>query len=96
MAAARSAKEIRDLNTRYHDAAAPTYDSKWGIDFGPTGQAQVLGKLRKALGVELEPGYRQALEIGAGTGYFSLNLLRAGIVGEVDLHGHLTRAWWRS
>jgi ubiquinone/menaquinone biosynthesis C-methylase UbiE len=81
MAPVHSAEEIRDFNTRYHDAAAPTYDSKWGIDFGPVGQAQVLGKLRKALGVQLEPG-RRALEIGAGTGYFGLNLLRAGIVGE--------------
>lgn len=81
MAQVHSAEEIRDVNTRYHDVAAGTYDAKWGIDFGPVGQAQVLGKVRKALGVQLEPG-RRALEIGAGTGYFSLNLLRAGIVGE--------------
>jgi ubiquinone/menaquinone biosynthesis C-methylase UbiE len=81
MAAVRSAEEIRDVNTRYHDAAAATYDAKWGIDFGPVGQAQVLGKVRKALGGRPQ-GYRQALEIGAGTGYFSLNLLRAGIVQE--------------
>ena len=82
MAVVRSAEEIRDVNARYHDAAAATYDAKWGIDFGPVGQAQVIGKLRKALGAELESGYRRALEIGAGTGYFSLNLLQAGIVQE--------------
>ena len=82
MAAVRSAEEIRDVNTRYHDAAAATYDAKWGIDFGPVGQAQVLGKLGKALGAHPQPGYRRSLEIGAGTGYFSLNLLRAGIVDE--------------
>jgi SAM-dependent methyltransferase len=81
MAAVRSAAEIRDVNTRYHDAAAATYDAKWGIDFGPVGQAQVLGKVRKALG-ERPQGYRQALEIGAGTGYFTLNLLRAGVVHQ--------------
>ncbi len=78
----RSAEQIRDVNTRYHDAAASGYDSKWGIDFGPVGQAQVLGKLRKLLGPELERGYRRSLEIGAGTGYFSLNLLQAGAVQE--------------
>jgi SAM-dependent methyltransferase len=78
----RSAEEIRDVNTRYHDAAAATYDAKWGIDFGPVGQAQVLGKVRKALGAGRHEGYRAALEIGAGTGYFSLNLLRAGTVQE--------------
>ena len=81
MAAVRSATEIRDVNTRYHDAAAATYDAKWGIDFGPVGQAQVLGKVRKALG-ERPQGYPQALEIGAGTGYFTLNLLRAGVVQQ--------------
>jgi ubiquinone/menaquinone biosynthesis C-methylase UbiE len=81
MAAVRSAAEIRDVNTRYHDAAAATYDAKWGIDFGPVGQAQVLSKVRKALGGRPQ-GYPQALEIGAGTGYFSLNLLRAGMVQE--------------
>ena len=82
MAALRSADEIRDVNTRYHDVAADSYDSKWGIDFGEVGQGQVLGKLRKLLGSELDDGYDRSLEIGAGTGYFSLNLLQAGVVGE--------------
>ncbi|HEX8975759.1 MAG TPA: class I SAM-dependent methyltransferase [Solirubrobacteraceae bacterium] len=82
MEALRSADEIREVNTRYHDVAAESYDSKWGIDFGPVGQQQVLGKLRKVLGRELDDGYDRSLEIGAGTGYFSLNLLQAGVVGE--------------
>src|SRR4051812_5566504 len=76
-----SPERIRDANVRYHDLAAEHYDSKWGINYGDVGQAQVTGKLRKALGHE--PGrYERALEIGAGTGYFTLNLLRAGVVGE--------------
>ena len=82
MEALRSADEIRDVNTRYHDVAASTYDSKWGIDFGEVGQQQVLGKLRKVLGADLDRGFERSLEIGAGTGYFSLNLLQAGVVGE--------------
>jgi len=82
MEALRSADEIRDVNTRYHDVAADSYDAKWGIDFGEIGQAQVLGKLRKLLGSELSGGYHRSLEIGAGTGYFSLNLLQAGVVQE--------------
>ncbi|HEY2771164.1 MAG TPA: class I SAM-dependent methyltransferase [Solirubrobacteraceae bacterium] len=80
--ATRTAEEIRDVNTRYHDVAAESYDSKWGIDFGDVGQAQVIGKLRKLLGSELDRGYPRSLEVGAGTGYFSLNLLQAGIVEE--------------
>ncbi|HEY1522205.1 MAG TPA: class I SAM-dependent methyltransferase [Solirubrobacteraceae bacterium] len=82
MAVVRSAEEIRDVNTRYHDVAASSYDSKWGIDFGDVGQAQVLGKLSKVLGSQLERGFERSLEIGAGTGYFSLNLLQAGVVQE--------------
>ena len=76
-----TADKIRDVNIRYHDLAASDYDAKWGIDYGRSGQAQVTGKLAKALGSE--PGsYGRALEIGAGTGYFSLNLRRAGVIGE--------------
>ena len=43
-------EHIKDVNTRYHDAAADEYDAKWGIDFGDTGQEQVRLKLVKALG----------------------------------------------
>jgi ubiquinone/menaquinone biosynthesis C-methylase UbiE len=82
MAVVRSAEEIRDVNTRYHDVAASSYDSKWGIDFGEVGQTQVIRKLRKVLGSRLDGGFERSLEIGAGTGYFSLNLLQAGVVQE--------------
>jgi ubiquinone/menaquinone biosynthesis C-methylase UbiE len=80
MQALRSHDEIRDVNTRYHDVAAAGYDSKWGIDFEQTGQSQVLGKLRKLLGTGVEAGFGRALEIGCGTGYFSLNLMQAGVI----------------
>ena len=81
-AADASAERIRDVNTRYHDLAADSYDSKWGIDFADTGRAQVTAKLKKALGSE-PATFRHALEIGAGTGYFSLNLLNAGTIERV-------------
>jgi ubiquinone/menaquinone biosynthesis C-methylase UbiE len=77
----QSAETIRDANVRYHDLAAGHYDSKWGIKYDAVGQAQVTSKLAKALGHEPRR-YARALEIGAGTGYFSLNLLRAGVIGE--------------
>jgi SAM-dependent methyltransferase len=96
MTAVRTPDEIRDVNTRYHDVAAAGYDSKWGIDFGEVGQSQVLGKLRKVVGRrELERGFARSLEIGAGTGYFSLNLLQAGVVGEAtctDISPGMVRA----
>lgn len=74
--------EIRDANRRYHDAAAAEYDAKWGIGFGEVAQAQVLGKLRKLLGPSPGP-FASALEIGAGTGYFALNLAQAGRVRDL-------------
>jgi ubiquinone/menaquinone biosynthesis C-methylase UbiE len=95
MEAVRTADEIRDVNTRYHDVAASSYDSKWGIDFGEVGQAQVVGKLRKVLGAALDRGFDRSLEVGAGTGYFSLNLLRAGTVREAtctDISPGMVRA----
>ena len=76
-----SPDEIRDVNTRYHDGAAAQYDAKWGIDYGDVGQGQVLGKVRKL--VDASPGaYGRSLEIGAGTGYFTLNMLQAGVIAE--------------
>jgi hypothetical protein len=65
--AMQSADHIRSANSRYHDLAAAHYDAKWGITFDRIGQAQVTGKLRKALGRELGV-FPRALEIGAGTG----------------------------
>jgi SAM-dependent methyltransferase len=79
--AALTPEEIREFNTRYHDTAADGYDFKWGIDFGPAGQSQVLNKLEKALGDPIGR-YPRSLEVGCGTGYFSLNLLQAEVVDE--------------
>jgi SAM-dependent methyltransferase len=78
----RAPEEIHDVNVRYHDAAAASYDGKWGVDYGDVGRAQVLGKVHKLLGRDLGPPapFERSLEIGAGTGYFTLHLLAAGIV----------------
>jgi ubiquinone/menaquinone biosynthesis C-methylase UbiE len=81
MAAPITAEAIRDVNTRYHDAAAGSYDTKWGVDYGEIGRRQVRGKLHKLLGTPL-PQYGRSLEIGAGTGYFTLNMLQDGVVRE--------------
>jgi ubiquinone/menaquinone biosynthesis C-methylase UbiE len=82
MAAPATAEEIHAVNVRYHDLAAQHYDAKWGIDYGELGQQQVTVKLRKALGRRAPRTFDSALEIGAGTGYFGLNLVRAGVVRE--------------
>jgi SAM-dependent methyltransferase len=74
-------ERILDVNRRYHDAVADEYDAKWGVAFGDAAGDQVLGKLDKLLGARPGP-YGRALEIGAGTGYFSLNLMLAGVIGQ--------------
>jgi ubiquinone/menaquinone biosynthesis C-methylase UbiE len=76
-------EHIKDANTRYHDAAAHEYDAKWGIDFGGIGQDQVGAKLAKALGGAAGESFGEALEIGSGTGYFSLNLVQLGVIGKL-------------
>src|SRR3712207_3211561 len=79
MAAPATPEDIHEVNRRYHDAAAGEYDAKWGISFGEIGQAQVLGKVRKLLGPSPGP-FAESLEIGSGTGYFTLNLMQAGVI----------------
>src|SRR5947209_13421234 len=74
-------EEIKDANVRYHDVAAGDYDRKWGISYGGAGRSLVVAKLEKALG-RRQPRFGRALEIGAGTGYFTLNLLRAGVIAD--------------
>ena len=78
--ATATAEQIRSVNTRYHDGAAASYDAKWGIDYGEVGRHQVLSKVAKALGPA--GPFERSLEVGAGTGYFSLNMLQAGFVGD--------------
>ena len=80
-----SPEKIKDANTRYHDAAAESYDSKWGIDFGPIGQHQVRSKVAKAIGQDPRESLGDALEIGAGTGYFSLNLALQGLLDRITV-----------
>src|SRR5206468_5305793 len=55
------------------------YGAKWGIDFGGIGQGQARAKATKALGSWPDRPFGDALEIGSGTGYFSLNLMQQGL-----------------
>src|SRR5215213_7080197 len=79
MPAPHSAHEILDVNRRYHDVAAAEYDAKWGVHFGAIGRGQVLGKVEKLLGPRPGP-FARSLEIGSGTGYFTLNLMQEGVI----------------
>src|SRR5947199_7980478 len=66
-------------NLLYHDAAAAGYDAKWSISFDDRCIDYVRERAERML-----PGrrYGRVLEVGAGTGFFLLNLWQAGFVGE--------------
>ena len=64
-------------NLRYHDVAARDYDAKWSISFDERCVAYVRERAGRMLPA---PRYGRVLEVGAGTGFFLLNLHQAGFV----------------
>lgn len=78
-AGTRRRPDPKTANILYHDAAAASYEGKWGIAFDDRSIAYVRDRAERML-----PGrrYDRVLEVGAGTGFFLLNLWQAGFVGE--------------
>ena len=60
-----SPEKIKDANTRYHDVAAESYDSKWGIDFGPIAPGDRPGQ--RAL-----PDHRRELSTAPGREFLGI------------------------
>ncbi|MFW6599544.1 class I SAM-dependent methyltransferase [Propionibacteriaceae bacterium Y2011] len=82
----------------YHDWESGTYDDKWSIsfdqrciDYARDRFTSVTAAASRAPGgsTGTEPAggpYGRSLEIGAGTGFFTLNLMQAGLITE----GHVS------
>jgi ubiquinone/menaquinone biosynthesis C-methylase UbiE len=68
----------------YHDWEATTYDEKWSISFDERCISYARDRFVAIAGRAGWP-YAKVLEIGAGTGFFSLNLRQAGVVSEVHV-----------
>jgi ubiquinone/menaquinone biosynthesis C-methylase UbiE len=68
----------------YHDWESQTYDEKWSISFDDRCVDYARDRFVALAGREGWP-YPVALELGAGTGFFSLNLKQAGVVDEVHV-----------
>ena len=66
-------------NALYHDAAAATYDGKWSLSFEELGRGYVRARAERMLH---RRRYDRALEVGAGTGFWILNLWQNGYVEE--------------
>ena len=90
MEAVRTPDEIRDVNTRYHDVAASSYDSKWGIDFGEIGQnagsRQAAQAARIGAGTRLSSARSRSAPAPATSASTAPGRRRQG----GDLHGHLS------
>ena len=68
----------------YHDWEAQTYDDKWSISFDERCVDYARGRFAAIAGTQGWP-YGTALELGAGTGFFSLNLKQAGVLEQVHV-----------
>ncbi|RJQ69975.1 class I SAM-dependent methyltransferase [Pseudonocardiaceae bacterium YIM PH 21723] len=66
-------------NVLYHDWEAGTYDEKWSISYDERCIEYATGRFKVAAGDENWP-YEHALELGAGTGFFLLNLMQGGVI----------------
>jgi ubiquinone/menaquinone biosynthesis C-methylase UbiE len=65
-------------NIVYHDWEASTYDAKWSISYDERCISYARDRYAHVAGDQGWPVERM-LEIGAGTGFFTLNLMQAGL-----------------
>jgi ubiquinone/menaquinone biosynthesis C-methylase UbiE len=71
-------------NVLYHDWEAGTYDEKWSISFDERCIAYARDRFSHVAGRAGWP-YRRSLELGCGTGFFTLNLKLAGVLDEAHV-----------
>ena len=86
---ARAYSDNKLAQVLYHDWEARTYDEKWSISFDERCMDYARDRFNAVIGCEAhgrEPQpYARALELGTGTGFFSLNLKQAGVLDEVHV-----------
>jgi ubiquinone/menaquinone biosynthesis C-methylase UbiE len=68
-------------NVLYHDWEASRYDEKWSISFDERCIDYARERFAHVAGTAGWP-YATSLELGCGTGFFTLNLKLAGVLGE--------------
>jgi len=71
-------------NVLYHDWEAGTYDEKWSISFDERCIAYARDRFAHVAGTAGWP-YGKSLELGCGTGFFTLNLKLAGVLDEAHV-----------
>lgn len=78
-----SQMDVKQKQSAYHDWEAGTYDEKFSISYDQRCIDYARERFLKAVPGGLR--YGRVLEVGAGTGFFIINLWQAGFVGE-DAH----------
>ena len=91
-------KDPRVANQVYHDWEAGTYDEKWSISYDDRCINYVRSRFEHAAG-KVDAPFADSLEIGCGTGFFTLNLKSAGVIDNAavtDLSAKMVEVALRS
>ena len=76
--------DAKTANVVYHDYEAEQYDDKWSISYDERCVDYARDRFTRMAGTDGWP-YAKTLEIGCGTGFFTLNLMLAGVLGEAHV-----------
>ena len=76
--------DAKQANVVYHDYEAEQYDDKWSISYDERCIDYARGRFARMAGNDGWP-YGKVLEVGCGTGFFTLNLMLAGVIGEAHV-----------
>lgn len=77
-------RDPRLANIVYHDWQASTFNPKWVISYDDKIVDLARQRFARAAGQQGWP-HQRSLEVGCGTGFFSLNLHRAGVLEDLWL-----------
>ncbi len=75
----RAWRDPKLANVIYHDWEASTYDEKWSISYDERCISYAKERFEHVAGPVSKP-FGRSLEIGSGTGFFTLNLMLGGVM----------------
>jgi ubiquinone/menaquinone biosynthesis C-methylase UbiE len=76
--------DAKQANVVYHDYEAAQYDAKWSISYDERCVEYARGRFARMAGTDGWP-YGTVLEVGCGTGFFTLNLMLAGVIADAHV-----------
>lgn len=79
-----AALDIKAKQRAYHDYEARTYEDKFSISYDERCISYARERFRKV--VDEGETFGRVLEVGAGTGFFLINLALAGLLEDAELH----------